>query len=231
MAAELNWDTAKKQSEWANARKFLVSMGLPEVGKLPGDGDFGKSSKRAFFGEAFLGRIAAAVPGIAPSSSSSTSGDAPLLGQEATRAHFNLEELAQIKDAYIQRLGGAVDDETKGVTTGELLALVRDDLGYARAGTGVGEVLGALRDVGVSVGEADGRTFSFDEVVDVSLPFFPFFVVGGFGFGYGGLMVCGCFLQVAATFKEAAGQKIMTESASRMLTTTAIPVEKSGGGV
>lgn len=203
MSAELGWSEKRKEEEWVSARRFLVSMGLPEVGRLPGDADFGRSGRKAFFGDV-LGKIAGVVPGIGSAPAPGVNGaDAPIHGHEATRAHFSLEELAALKDAYVQRIGGAVDDETKGVTTGELLALVRDDLGYAKEGTGVGDVLSALRSVGVDVGEkADGRTFRFDEVVDV-----------------------------AATFKEAAGQKIMTESASRMLSTTAIPVEKSGGGV
>lgn len=172
-------------------------MGLPEVGRLPGDSDFGKSARRRVFGEGLMGRIVGAVPGIASSSSTSTSAgagpDAPVSGMEATRAHFTLEELAALKDAYTQRLGGAVDDETKGVTTGELLALVKDDLAYARAGTGVGEVLEALKSVGVDVREADGRVFSFDEVVDVSFPPFSFFGLGFWGFGTGLIGICVSF--------------------------------------
>ena len=167
------------------ARKFLVSMGLPEVGRLPGDSDFGRSGRKAFFGDV-LGKIAGVVPGIGSATGvvkESVSGsDAPIHGHEATRAHFSLEELAALKDAYVQRIGGAVDDETKGVTTGELLALVRDDLGYAKPGTGVGDVLSALRSVGVDVGEkADGRTFRFDEVVDVSSLLSKFSSTADFG--------------------------------------------------
>lgn len=226
MASELHWDEARKEKEWVSARKFLVSMGLPEVGKLPGDSDFGKSAKRHFFGDV-LGKIAGVVPGIASVAGApeQAGADAPIHGHEATRAHFSLNELSLIKDAYSQRVGGAVDDETKGVTTGELLALVRDDLGYANERTEVGDVLGALRSVGVDVGPEgkDSRVWRFDEVVDVSLLFRPFPSCA--------LTDALCLPQVAATFKEAAGQKIMTESAARLHAPNAIPVEKSGGGV
>lgn len=141
MANELGWSEDRKKSEWMSARKFLVSMGLPDVGKLPGDQDFGKSAKKL---------------------SSKQDGDL------ISRAHFSLGELTQLKDAFSQRSGGSSDDETKGVTTGELLALVRDDLSYAPPETKVSDVLVALQSVGVNVRNAEEKTFKFDEFVDVS---------------------------------------------------------------
>ena len=140
MAEELGWNEDRKKREWMDTRKFLVTMGLPEVGKLPGDQDYGKSARKL----------------------------TKTVGDIASRAHFSLEELAKLKDVYSQRVGGSVEDVTKGVTTGELLALVKDDMGYAGAETSVKDVLGALQAVGVDVRNAEEKTYTFDELVDVS---------------------------------------------------------------
>lgn len=144
MARENGWSEERKKTEWTTGRKFLVSMGLPEVGKLPGDLDFGKSAKK-----------------LTTSNKS--------VGDLISRAHFTVEELAQLKDVFSQRIGGSVDDATKGVTTGELLALVKEDTPYAKPDTSVSDVLSALQSVGVSVHNAEESTFNFDDFLDVSL--------------------------------------------------------------
>lgn len=140
MAKDLGWSEDRKKKEWIGARNFLVSMGLPEVGKLPGDQDYGKSAKKL---------------------------SAKTVGDLVSRAHFSLDELARMRDAYSERAGGA-EDVTKRVTTSELLALVKDDMGYARPGTSVKDVLSALQAVGVDVHNIEEKTYTFDEFVDVS---------------------------------------------------------------
>jgi hypothetical protein len=140
MAKELGWNEDRKKKEWMEARKFLISMGLPEVGKLPGDQDYGKSAKKL---------------------------SAKAVGDLVSRAHFSPDELTRMRDVYSQRAGG-VEDVTKRVTTGELLALVKDDMGYARPETSVKDVLSALQAVGVDVHNTEEKTYSFDEFVDVS---------------------------------------------------------------
>ena len=193
MAGELGWNEGRKKKEWMDARKFLVSMGLPEIGRLPGDLDYGKSAKK-------LG--------------------ARTVGDLVSRAHFTLQELARLKDVYSQRVGGGVEDVTKGVTTSELLALVKDDMGYARSETSVRDVLSALQAVGVDVRNTEEKTYTFDEFVDVS----SFLSISRW------LVVQTWIAQVAATFKEAVGRKITVDLARQAQGMT-VPVEKSGGGV
>lgn len=205
MGAELGWDDKRKQQEWTDGRKFLVSMGLPAFGKLEGDADFGKTNTSSW-GSSVMDRISAKFASI-PAGTSTTGSTAPSAAgdgklTEHTRAHFSLDELSNLKEAYGHKVGGTVNDETKGVTTGELLQLVRDDLGYASENANTSDVLDALRSVGVNVTNQDTMVFTFDEVVDV-----------------------------AATFKEATSEKIMRETASKAHSANAIPVEKSGGGV
>lgn len=183
MAEELHWDEKRKKKEWLDGRKFLVSMGLDEVGALPEDARLGsggmeeKGTRVRWWNPVnWVGLGRSLLIGSKGATTSSTVHPASY-----SRAHFSLDELAKLKDGYTERTSSsslsqstATDDTvpSRGLSADEILEIVRDELGYlpqnrSRPG-GVKDVYKALGKVGVKDAQTSGRTFTFDEFVDVS---------------------------------------------------------------
>ncbi|KAF9510998.1 hypothetical protein BS47DRAFT_1373210 [Hydnum rufescens UP504] len=94
----------------------------------------------------------------------------PSLGTIPSRAHFSLDELETLKNAFISHGRASTSLEDEGVVGGSLdasqvLNIVRTEFGFGRQAE-LSDVKRALRAIGVKDAAALGTTISFDEFVD-----------------------------------------------------------------
>jgi hypothetical protein len=173
MSEELGWDAKRRKKEWIDTRKWLVSMGLEELGALEEDRKFMNESESRWSWDP-LNWI---------QDKGSTARPVPVAHISHSRAHFSLDELEALKDIFAERTSAfaalqsaPVDDtltlQRHGLPADIVLEVIRDDLGYVDAskldGTGTKNVHKALMKVGVKDANKQGRLISFDEFVDVS---------------------------------------------------------------